>query len=210
MRTVCASAPGKLVLSGEYAVLDGAAAIAVALDHRAKVSIAPGNEDCHTIYSPGYREHTARFVSRGGAIHLTDHAADHALFEAIWMESGISPAQPIEFTLDTRAFRDADSGSKLGIGSSAALSAALATALSRLGGNEPRAVAMLGHRRFQGGSGSGVDVATSLSGGVIQYRLGDDRPRALQWPEGLNYEVLWSGTAADTRARLDIGDRLGE
>ena len=200
------SAPGKLVLSGEYAVLDGAAAIAIALDHRAIVSIAPGEGEWHTITAPGYRDKVHRFVVRNGAIQWADHAADHALFEAIWIESGVSPAQPHAFMLDTRAFCDAGSGSKLGIGSSAALSAALAIALHQLGGKTPRGVAMLGHRRFQGGVGSGVDIATSLSGGVIHYRLGDDRPRALRWPKGLYYAVFWSGTPADTRARLD---RLG-
>jgi phosphomevalonate kinase len=35
-----ASAPGKLVLAGEYAVLDGAPAIVMAVDRRAVVSVA--------------------------------------------------------------------------------------------------------------------------------------------------------------------------
>ena len=34
-----ASAPGKIVLSGEYAVLDGAPAICAAVDRRAAVTI---------------------------------------------------------------------------------------------------------------------------------------------------------------------------
>jgi phosphomevalonate kinase len=203
LNTFRTSAPGKLVLSGEYAVLDGAAAIGVALDHRALVSVASGDGDCHTVTAPGYREETARFVVRGDAIEWADSAADHALFEAIWTQSGISPAQPLDFTLDTRAFRDAASGSKFGTGSSAALSAALATALHQLGGKAPRAVALPGHRQFQGGSGSGVDIATSLSGGVIHFRLGDDRPRSLDWPDGLSCAVLWSGTPADTRSRIE-------
>jgi phosphomevalonate kinase len=197
------SAPGKLVLSGEYAVLDGAAAIAVALDHRALVSVAPGTGDSHTITAPGYREGTARFVARDDGIQWADSAADHALFEAIWTQSGVLPAKPLDFTLDTSAFRDAASGSKFGTGSSAALSAALATALHQLGGRAPRAVALLGHRRFQGGSGSGVDIATSLSGGVIRFRLGDDLPGSVDWPDGLLYAVFWSGTPADTRSRIE-------
>jgi phosphomevalonate kinase len=48
-----------------------------------------------------------------------------------------------------------------------------------------------------------VDVATSLSGGVIRYRIGDGQPRPLDWPEGLYFSVYWSGTAADTRVKLE-------
>ncbi len=42
---ITASAPGKLVLSGEYAVLDGAPAICMAVDRRARVTISASGEE---------------------------------------------------------------------------------------------------------------------------------------------------------------------
>lgn len=203
MRKLSASAPGKLVLSGEYAVLDGAAAIAVAIDCRAIVSVAPGEADCHTVIAPGFADAPARFVCDGGAVHWLGDAAGYTLFETLWVESRASSPESLDITLDTRAFRDEASGSKLGLGSSAALSAALATALARLGGHDPGRVALRAHRRFQGGTGSGVDVATSLSGGIVRFRIRDDRPLRLDWPEGLHYALYWSGTTADTRSKLE-------
>ena len=203
MRRIGATAPGKLVLSGEYAVLDGAAAISVAIHRRAAVFIVAGDGDSHTVVAPGHSDAVARFTCRRGAAHWSDDGAGYGLFAQVWSESRVSPPASIDITLDTRAFRDNASGRKLGIGSSAALSAALATALSGLGGEEPGRVAMRAHRRFQGGRGSGVDVATSLSGGVIRYRIADDRPCPLDWPQGLHYSVYWSGTSVDTSGKLE-------
>jgi phosphomevalonate kinase len=171
------------------------------------VSIAACESDCHSVTSPGFCDATARFTASREAIHWVEGGASQGLFEQVWIESRATPSQSAEITLDTRAFRDEDSGSKLGIGSSAALSAALATALFRLGGGEPCEVARRAHRRFQGGVGSGVDIATSLSGGVIRYRLGDVRPYTLDWPDGLCYSVFWSGKPSATRIKLE---RLGE
>ena len=53
MRRV-ASAPGKFVLSGEYAVLDGAPAICVAVDRRAVVTIETHGGD-HSIVTRAER-----------------------------------------------------------------------------------------------------------------------------------------------------------
>jgi phosphomevalonate kinase len=203
MRRVAASAPGKLVLSGEYAVLDGAAAIAAAIDRRALVSIDPRDGECHTLVAPGYSDIPAMFTQDGRTLCWIESEADFKLFEQVWLESGVSPTGAVDVTLDTRAFHDPDHGDKLGIGSSSALAAALATALSGLGGESPAKVAGSAHRSFQGGRGSGVDVAASLSGGVIRYRVGDDAPGPLPWPKGLHYAVYWSSTSSDTRGKLE-------
>jgi len=69
-------------------------------------------------------------------------------------------------SLDTRAFRDPSSGNKIGLGSSAALAAALSVALESIGGARARDAAHAGHRTFQGGAGSGVDVACGIAGGI--------------------------------------------
>jgi phosphomevalonate kinase len=57
------------------------------------------------------------------------------------------------------------------------------------------------HREFQGGHGSGADVAAALAGGLIRYRLEDGRrPQHihLDWPSGLHAQFIWTGQPAST------------
>ena len=54
MTRVTASAPGKVIVSGEYAVLDGAPAICMAVNRRARVSIVAADASRHTVSAPGY------------------------------------------------------------------------------------------------------------------------------------------------------------
>jgi phosphomevalonate kinase len=58
------------------------------------------------------------------------------------------------------------------------------------------------HRRFQGGQGSGIDVATALTGGVVGIRPGDSDAapsvKSLDWPNGLFMLPVWSGSSAST------------
>ena len=51
--TVAASAPGKLILIGEYAVLFGAPAAVMAVNRRASVRIEPSQDDRCRVESPG-------------------------------------------------------------------------------------------------------------------------------------------------------------
>jgi len=94
---------------------------------------------------------------------------------------------------------------KLGIGSSAALTVALIAAFDKItdGGIDVLRAATDAHRRFQQGSGSGVDIACSLAGGLIEYRMGGEPISSLTWPNGLAYALLWSGVAASTDEKLN-------
>ena len=183
MGRVTASAPGKVVLCGEYAVLDGAPAIAMAVDRRASVTIEDGSRaTVSSIGLPG--------------------SADTRLLDSVCDVLDIDRPNAA-ITLDTGAFNDVASGRKLGIGSSAALAVALAGALSPRATSTDRILetALLAHRRFQGGRGSGVDIAASAAGGLIEYRQGE-MPSALTWAAGLGYALLWSGVAASTSSKL--------
>ena len=126
------------------------------------------------------------------------------MFTAVLGAGTYELKEPRHFVLDTRAFVDTDSGDKLGLGSSAALSAALAFAASECGAEDshPMIAAAGGHREFQQGSGSGVDVATSLAGGIIEYRMGEPGWLLLDWPEALYARFYYSGVSADTRDRV--------
>jgi phosphomevalonate kinase len=200
---ITASAPGKFVLSGEYAVLDGAPAICVAVDRRAVVTIETHAGEHHSVRAPGFTTATGRFDTDGGRLTWLSEDRDFGLFDAVWNASQPTfDAGPMAISLDTGAFRDAASGSKIGLGSSAALAAALAVAFEPMGGRCAQEAAHAGHREFQGGSGSGVDVACSIAGGTIEYRMPDRQSKCLAWPRGLHYSVLWSGVATGTRGRL--------
>jgi len=200
---IAASAPGKFVLSGEYAVLDGAPAICVAVDRRAVVVIEPQDADHHVVRAPGFTTAVGRFSTAAGELTWLGDGRDFGLFESVWNVSRpVRADRSLAISLDTDAFRDPGKGSKIGLGSSAALAVALATALDSLGGESAAKVAHAAHRQFQGGSGSGIDVACSIAGGAIEYRMEKHRSKPVHWPGDLHFSVLWSGVAVATRGRL--------
>jgi phosphomevalonate kinase len=162
-----ASAPGKLVVLGEYAVLDGAPALVMAVSRRCRATIAPASGSACRLRTRAAGEATldfARGIKSGSA--LVD------VLTSRWP----TPARAFEADLDSTEFHAA--GVKLGLGSSAAALVAFAGAYSAYlradGQPEPDltpAALIDAHRAFQGGAGSGLDVAAALTGGVIEYCL---------------------------------------
>ncbi len=142
--TVVASAPGKIVLSGEYAVLDGVPAISMAVGRRAVVTLANSSSGECNLSAPGF--------AGADKYRILDAVCD-----------GVRPEKNIK--LDSRAF--SDGGNKTGIGSSAALTVALVASLNE--SEDVLSEALLAHRAAQGGAGSGVDVATAVRGGLIEF-----------------------------------------
>jgi phosphomevalonate kinase len=205
VKTLTASAPGKLVLCGEYAVLDGAPAISAAVDRRAVVTIRTADAD--VVVSRGFRDGRHRFAARDGRVEWRSGDAALPLFEACWAAVPAT-GEPVDVSLDTTAFHAGDR--KLGLGSSAALTVALVAALTTWQGRgrDVGPVAAAAHREFQGGAGSGVDVATSVAGGLIRFTTGGER-EPLAWPPGLEAAILWSGISASTRDRLARLERAG-
>ena len=205
LQTISATAPGKALVCGEYAVLHGAPAVVMALNRRARVTVDAAPGDSHEVVAPGYSDVTGRFRLEPDGIRWLEQELDaYALFASVVSGSGAGYDAPRRFSLDTRAFT-ATGGQKLGLGSSAALAAALATALSATSREEvlPLLAAASGHQAFQQGRGSGADVASALAGGLIEYRMGETGWAVLDWPTGLRYRYFFSGVSADTRERID-------
>jgi phosphomevalonate kinase len=206
---VLASAPGKIVLCGEYAVLDGAPAIVTAVDCRARVSARKIDGPDHQLVAPGMINDKLRFRRETDG-NFSWSAGRYRLVEEIFETLGKTRMPPLALHLDTREFRDPASGKKLGFGSSAALSAALVAALDKLFDMQLDvvAVASRAHRAYQSGQGSGVDIAASINGGTLQFQNDPTRDdgravvHKLDWPQDLEYRILWSGRPANTARKL--------
>jgi len=198
------SAPGKAVLCGEYAVLRGAPAVSMAVDRRATVILSPSADPFGKLQTPGHVSGEWRFRIRDRHdLEWLDEPPEQGLglFEAAVALCGI---QPCSVTVDTRAFIDPVSGSKFGLGASAAAAAALVRALLPAASSaDCHAVAHRVHRVLQTGRGSGVDVATSCTGGLILYQPGSSPAAArISWPAGLICRFYFSGRSADTVAAI--------
>jgi phosphomevalonate kinase len=121
---------------------------------------------------------------------------------------------PAIITLDTgEFFLPADGGrAKLGLGSSAALTVALVEAVRRWSPDDRRrqpldlAELLAFHRSFQGGRGSGIDLAASTSGGVVEYRLigeaSNPDARPIDLPSTLEIVPVFTGRSASTSVFL--------
>jgi len=162
-------APGKVVLVGEFAVLDGAPAVVAAVDrgvvcrveHAGALAIETAEDD--------------RFVRRA--------------LEAV-------RAPPARYV-----FADSNpvpGGGKLGLGGSAA--ATVAAVVAGTGGRwapaDVQRIAQEVHAEVQG-SGSGVDVAASVYGGVLRYEAG-----AVTRLEAVAPSVVFTGVSAETAPRI--------
>lgn len=215
-----ASAPGKLVLAGEYAVLDGAPAIVAAIDvrARAKVVAIPGAE---SIFFDAVSGRAFYFVIDGSAgLRWVGErpAANGAILEAVisscceystLFDDG--PSFRVSMNTDDFFTHIAGQWTKLGVGSSAsalvALVGALVTELNLvMPPDELLAVCHAAHHRFQGGRGSGADVATAVYGGVVTVRRGAEADSinvtTCGWPSGLSVLPIWSGASASTSELL--------
>lgn len=174
-------APGKVVLVGEYAVLDGAPAIVAAVDRGVEVEVFPA--PVRTVQAPGDGRYAEAALSAAGA-----------------------PAGNYAF----RDWNPAPTATKAGFGGSAAACVAATLASAALRGETLDAEALVDraepiHRAIQGG-GSGIDVAASAYGGVLRYqRLGDSAAgpifRARPAPAVVPV-VVWSGQSAATGPRV--------
>jgi phosphomevalonate kinase len=181
--TLTVRAPGKVMLSGEYAVLDGAVAAVMAVDRYA-IGRATTGEDAS--------------LEGWETVELRDALA-------VAREQGVLRGDVFARVSPGTLF---DGAQKLGLGSSAAMCVAgLGAALAREGVDLDGArevlarVALEGHRRAQGG-GSGVDVYASAYGGVFATMIEGGRardPEPLAWPEGADWRVLWTGDPVSTK-----------
>jgi phosphomevalonate kinase len=184
------SAPGKLFLMGEYAVLAGAPAVVAAIDRRVTGRFVPGAAPSSPLVAE-----TVRTVRDALAIDLPDGAPQ----------------------LDSSALMLGER--KLGLGSSAAVAAvAVGATLRALASDLEQSkefvfdLAFRAHRAAQGGRGSGADVAAAVYGGVIELSRDDDGKTAVRSlpPPPIELVVFSTGVPSPTVDHLRAVERLAE
>lgn len=220
-KILTATAPGKLILLGEYAVLHGAPALVMAVDRFARVAIFSPEGAAFQVSAPtlGISRIPFEITPSGGVKYpsrLSREDRERLRFFTTALETVAGKANeagvavpPAHIVLDTEEFFHGHT--KLGLGSSAALTVALIGALLNHAGVTPPSdreeefvlrLAREIHRRAQGQLGSGIDIAAGVYGGVLQYRLSSagelPEVRRLSFPEGLSVQAVWSGRAAST------------
>ena len=195
MRTA-ARAPGKLVVLGEYAVLDGAPALVLAVDRHAVATLEPSRDGECRLRTLAPEPNERRFApGEPSGAALVDRVIGDARAVPAWRGS-----------LDSTELYSG--ATKLGLGSSAAALCAWAgawTAYANAAGTTLAAPTLDGlvalHRAFQGGRGSGIDVAASFAGGVVEFRLGPlgvPRIGSVRLPNSVGFAGIFAGRSAST------------
>lgn len=192
-------APGKAVIWGEYAVLEGAPALVMAVDRYASARVEPNN-DFWNLAATGFESSAELSAAALMSLQPVETEGVAGLVRAALAALG-DPAIPTgaRIRTDTRTFHT--DGKKLGIGSSAAVCTATCAAIAEfLDQNFEESQPLAAHRALQGKAGSGLDVAAACRGGLIRFQSGASS--AADWPEGLHYRFFWVGHAAKTSEHL--------
>ncbi|MFP1695419.1 type 2 isopentenyl-diphosphate Delta-isomerase [Gardnerella greenwoodii] len=194
MTQVQASAPGKLYIAGEYAVVDGSAAIVAAVNRYVTVKVddenlpalAPESRKYYGVIASEKENYKPIFWARAsdGSIEIPDdekYAYVFAAMRVIDSYAGECSAP----NMDRKSYNlhisseldDAKSGRKYGLGSSAAITVATVRALCKWYGLKPDVptickLSLIASSMVKK-SGSGGDVAASSCSGWILYRAYD-------------------------------------
>jgi phosphomevalonate kinase len=193
--TFRASAPGKAVLLGEYVVLDGADALVMAVDRRCTAELERADDRICSL--------TMRLADAAESVFAPGEPSGSDLVDAILESAELAPPWRLwRATIDSSAFFA--EGLKLGLGSSAAALVAFAGAAWAAAGRpgKPDLQTLIQcHRAFQGGAGSGIDVAAALAGGCLEFRLspdGEARIGSVQPPKSVGFAGVFAGGSAST------------
>ena len=182
------SAPAKVMLAGEYAVVHGGPALMLAVNRRAVASVCSEEQRL----SPFLR------------------AAKDSIAQHLGPQS-VQARRAARITVDSSSFR---SGSdKLGLGSSAAVTVAAIGAA--LGSVDDRLLihqlAAQAHRQAQGGIGSGADIAACTYGGCLRFQTTPEGPQVspVELPGDLRLVFVWTGKSASTPKLLGAVEAFG-
>ncbi len=227
--TLQAQAPGKLILLGEYAVLRGAPALVMAINRYARIFLQPSPDGQGIIIAPDVGIHNLSYHWDDQQGVVLDHTADtHTVAfvkAALALMHQRYNLSPLRITISSAEFFYQNTRTKLGLGSSAAVTVGLIAALLKW--VSPSSfptddtfkltvleLALATHRQAQGNQGSGIDIAASTFGGVLQYTMpviSTQLPpeiRVMSIPTGLYLRFIWTRQAAATTELLHQVNKL--
>lgn len=175
------TAPGKLYIAGEYAVVEpGHPAIIAAVDQFITVTIEPAKKN-GSIQSAQYSELPIRWTRRNGELTLDIRENPfHYILAAIRLTEKYAQENAVAlsfYDLKVTSELDSSNGRKYGLGSSGAVTVATVKALNsfyelHLSQMEIFKIAALAHLDVQG-NGSCGDIAASCYGGWIAFSTFD-------------------------------------
>jgi phosphomevalonate kinase len=173
-------APGKLMIAGEYAVLEpNQKAVVIAVNRYVTVLIKPCNQNQLSLPQWGL-EHITWEISDGRVQFSVQDSRLSFIQNSISMATRFLQEKSImirPFQLQIKSeLDDASTGKKYGLGSSAAVVAAVISAILRLHSeaevppslDEIFKLSAIAHLKTQG-SGSGADIAAAVYGGWLEY-----------------------------------------
>ena len=218
---ISATAPGKLVLLGEYAVLENSPAIVAAVDRRATITIEQSGQDISLLNLPHLKASVPLAVD--GAIIKPlvipkTQSSVATVNRVVSMLSRITekeisiktPFHGVKLTIDSSDFFSTENNVKLGLGSSAAITVGLLAAVRAYinpAWTNKDALMHVGYRQHnesQHQAGSGIDIAASVFGGVLRYKVKKDSTafspvvEKVSVPEDLQMRFVWTGRPAST------------
>jgi mevalonate kinase len=203
MKVVSASAPGKIILFGEHAVVYGQPALAVPIRHvQATAAVEPSEDEACWI--------DARTLHR--RYRLQDAGPDDLLAAAVrqtrqhvgakWMQRGQRPGlTPFVVTVDSTIPMAS------GLGSGAAVSAASVRALSTFFGetltDEEVSALVFETEKLLHGTPSGIDNTVIAYGQPVYFVKGQrPEPFTVAWP----FPLLIADTGRPSPTKTTVGD----
>lgn len=216
--------PGKLIILGEYAVLEGGYCLVTATNRYANAIFKKSEDGYFAIQAPAIKVPLLKFfIDETGRVKfigkpIREVIEKTSFFSAIFefsarklLDLGIK-IPPLEIFLDTFDFFYTQNLIKLGLGSSAALTVALVSGLLSANVIDPDQItpeflmklAMESHNNAQGIKGSGADIVTSIYGGTLKYQIKDKeiKFKQIKFPDNLYYSCVWSGTPSSTKGYI--------
>jgi mevalonate kinase len=183
-----ASAPGKVILTGEHFVVNGAYSIAAAISKRAKVTLSETTGDSYITHG-----------GRRSKLHEND--GQFAMLKAILLQVLAESKTRRNFAVSI--YSQIPSGS--GLGSSAAVSVATSAATLKFFDLDTSRdsifnTALLGERKVHGNP-SGIDVEASIRGGMILFSKSGET-RSIHLDRALQLLVIYSGKHRRTGALI--------
>ena len=181
---VSASAPGKIILTGEHFVVNGAYSLAAALDKRVRVSISEVSDDSYII-------------SGGRKSRQVDNDGRFRMVKSIMADVIQRSRSKTRFAVSISS--QIPSGS--GLGSSAAVSVATSAAALKFFrlDTSPESVfetALNGEKKVHGNP-SGIDVEASIKGGMVLFSK-TVGAKSIPMERALHILVIYTGKARKT------------